>query len=444
MFVTPSPARPMSLSVSQLVLRAKQLELEAVQHVAGRVEMADVAGKLIHALQRERGATSVYLASGGSRFSDERASAMAEAKPFEATLRALLAEQLEPTQGATARMLSLMAWVLLDLDALADLRLRIDQRTPTAHEAVAAFSRLIAGLVELIFHVADAALHPGISRLLVALVHLVQGKESAGQERAVGAQLFASGISDEAAQQRIIHLIDAQERSLQVFEAFAEPALRERWQQQQLTPNMALVERLRRTLCTAKPGATLDTKVSDSWFEVSSERITQMWQLEVQVVQGLRQACEALLQATRQDLQDVEGLLRQLRSNPPPHTHAVDRFFNAPVQPDAAPVLPSRADGAAGSHQEASLTELLQAQSARLASMEIELDAARRALHERKVIERAKGALMSRMGLTEEAAFRALQKTSMDHNRKLLDVAEATLSLPDAFFVTGAPDAHQK
>ncbi|RZL08033.1 MAG: antitermination regulator, partial [Rubrivivax sp.] len=63
---------PLSLSVSQLVLRAKQLELEAVRHVAGRIELADVAGKLIHALQRERGATSVYLASGGQRFGDER------------------------------------------------------------------------------------------------------------------------------------------------------------------------------------------------------------------------------------------------------------------------------------------------------------------------------------------------------------------------------------
>jgi AmiR/NasT family two-component response regulator len=89
----------------------------------------------------------------------------------------------------------------------------------------------------------------------------------------------------------------------------------------------------------------------------------------------------------------------------------------------------------------ASLADLLQTQTARLASMEVELDAARRALHERKVIERAKGALMSRLGLTEEAAFRSLQKASMDHNRRLLDVAEATLALPDAFFARVGPHA---
>jgi hypothetical protein len=70
--------------------------------------------------------------------------------------------------------------------------------------------------------------------------------------------------------------------------------------------------------------------------------------------------------------------------------------------------------------------------------MEMELEAAKRALHERKIIERAKGVLMSRMGLSEEAAFRALQKTAMDQNRRLLDVAEATLSLPDLAFARPA------
>lgn len=420
----------MPLSVSHLVLRAKQLEIESIQHLAARVELADVIGQLIHALQRERGATSIYLASGGQRFAAERQLAVDEALPIEGALRDLFARQVAPDQGASAHTLSLMAWVLLDLEALAQWRLQIANRATSAHDSVAAFSRLIAGLVELIFHVADAALHPGISRLLVAFVHLVQGKESAGQERAVGAQLFASGCNDEAEQQRIVHLIEAQERSLAVFEEFAQTELRARWQQHQLTPIVAQLERMRRTLCTVKPGAALDTRLSESWFEVTSARITEMWQLQEELVQCLRQACEAQMREAERNLQDSEGLLQQLRNNPPAHSHAVDRFFNASEQPASAPVLTAGSEGAAVS----SLVDLVQTQSARLVTMEVELDAARRALHERKVIERAKGALMSRLGMTEEAAFRALQKASMDHNRKLLDVAEATLTLPDAFF----------
>lgn len=428
----------MPLSVSHFVLRAKQLEIESVRHLAGRVELADVIGQLIHALQRERGASSIYLASGGQRFQAERQAAMDKARPIEAALRSLFEQQLQTEQGASARTLSLMAWALLGLDALADLRVQIDLRKPTAHEAVAAFSRLIAGLVELIFHVADAAQHPGISRLLVAFVHMVQGKEAAGQERAVGAQLLASGVNDETGQQRVAHLIDAQERCLRVFDEFAEPDLRMQWQQYQLTPNVAQLERLRRMLCMAKPGARLDTALSDTWFEVASGRVSEMARVQVALVQCLRQACQTQIQAAEQDLQNSEGLLQQLRDNPPPHSHAVARFFSAHEALEAAPALATPDQPSMSS-----LVDLLQAQSARLASMESELEAARRALHERKLIERAKGALMARMGLSEEAAFRALQKASMDHNRRLVDVAEATLALPDFAFGESSPAGGQ-
>ena len=49
----------------------------------------------------------------------------------------------------------------------------------------------------------------------------------------------------------------------------------------------------------------------------------------------------------------------------------------------------------------------------------------REALEARKIIERAKGILVRRLGLTEEEAFRRLQKQRQDSNRKLAEVAEA-------------------
>lgn len=419
----------MQLSASHLVLRAKQLEIELMRHLAGRVELADVTGQLIDALQRERGASSLYLASGGQRFAAERRSAMEQAGAIEQSLQALFGEQQDPDRGASTRMLSLMARALLELEALTAFRSRIARGQASPDEAVTTFSRLIAGLMELIFQLADAPLQPDISRLLVAFFHLVQGKEAAGQERAVGAQLFASGVCNEVGQQRIIDLIDGQERSLQVFEAFAEPALRQLWQQQQLAPQVARLERLRRTLCSAKPGATLDSLLSDSWFEVSSARISELWELQVRLVQCLRQACEQQIDSAEQELLDSEGLLQLWLDNPPPQPPAVERLFQGdelspPAETGATAPRPSLADW-------------LQAQSERLASMEVELEAARRVMQERKVIERAKGALMSRLGLSEEAAYRALQKASMDHNRRLIDIAQATLSLPDLVF--GAP-----
>lgn len=56
-----------------------------------------------------------------------------------------------------------------------------------------------------------------------------------------------------------------------------------------------------------------------------------------------------------------------------------------------------------------------------------EVNDLREALEARKVIERAKGILMRRLNLTEEEAFRRLQRQSQDTNRKLAQVAEAII-----------------
>ncbi|MDM0044748.1 nitrate- and nitrite sensing domain-containing protein [Variovorax dokdonensis] len=423
------PDRALPSPAARLALAARRREIDAVRLLAGRVELAEAIGTLIHALQRERGASTIYLASGGQRFSDVRLAMAEGARQAESSVRAMFDAYEAPGQGASARVLALMAWTLLGLDAMQDLRSRIERRTLSAHEEVAGFSAIIAGLVELIYHLADAAQVPGVSSLLVAFLHLVQGKEEAGQERAVGALLFASGQCSEAHQQRINHLIEAQERNLQVFCDFVDAPLREKWEAQQLLPGTARLERLRRTLCAARADAALDAQHSDAWFEVCSERIDMLWELELALARRLREACAEQVRQAEQDLHDSEAVLRHLRDRPPLHQHAVERYFDLASQPGAVPEV---IDGSSG--QSTSLLELVHSQSARLSSMESELDAARRALHERKVIERAKGVLMSRLRMTEEAAFRALQKTSMDQNRRLLDVAEATLALPDQAF----------
>ena len=60
--------------------------------------------------------------------------------------------------------------------------------------------------------------------------------------------------------------------------------------------------------------------------------------------------------------------------------------------------------------------------------MRTELAATRRALEERKVIDRAKGLLMKARGIDEEAAYALLRRTAMDQGRKVVDVAEALVS----------------
>ncbi|MFA5952658.1 MAG: ANTAR domain-containing protein [Hyphomicrobium sp.] len=60
-----------------------------------------------------------------------------------------------------------------------------------------------------------------------------------------------------------------------------------------------------------------------------------------------------------------------------------------------------------------------------------ELEEAKSALKERKVVEKAKGILMRTRDLDEEAAYALLRKKAMSQSKKIADVAEALVSAYD-------------
>jgi response regulator NasT len=67
--------------------------------------------------------------------------------------------------------------------------------------------------------------------------------------------------------------------------------------------------------------------------------------------------------------------------------------------------------------------DLAAARHAELEALEAEVDRAQQALEDRKLVERAKGLLMSALGLSEQDAFRRLQLTARERNLRLVDVA---------------------
>jgi response regulator NasT len=67
--------------------------------------------------------------------------------------------------------------------------------------------------------------------------------------------------------------------------------------------------------------------------------------------------------------------------------------------------------------------ELAAARHAEFRALEAEVDRAQQALEDRKLVERAKGLLMSALHLSEQDAFRRLQLTARERNLKLAEVA---------------------
>ena len=65
--------------------------------------------------------------------------------------------------------------------------------------------------------------------------------------------------------------------------------------------------------------------------------------------------------------------------------------------------------------------------------LQTELDHAKGALEERKVIDRAKGILMKAKQLTEEQAYALLRKTAMNENKKIVDIAQSVITAAELF-----------
>jgi AmiR/NasT family two-component response regulator len=67
--------------------------------------------------------------------------------------------------------------------------------------------------------------------------------------------------------------------------------------------------------------------------------------------------------------------------------------------------------------------EIARLRQAEFEALEAEVEKAQQALEDRKLVERAKGLLMSALDIPEEDAFRRLQKTARERNLRLADVA---------------------
>lgn len=57
-----------------------------------------------------------------------------------------------------------------------------------------------------------------------------------------------------------------------------------------------------------------------------------------------------------------------------------------------------------------------------------ELEQARQALNERKVVERAKGILMREKGLSEETAYDLLRRAAMNEGKRVVEIAQAVVT----------------
>lgn len=406
------------------IILAKIRHVEELERLVICTEFVESLGQMIHQIQAERGASCLYLASAGQRFAKERADLVAHNTSLDIQFKQALQKHLDANPLADARQLTLVSWILLGFDQLTALRHQVTLQKISFIDCIQSFTRLIGSLVSLIFEITDNTVNSKISTSLLALYNLVQGKEFAGQERAVGAYMFGSASVQQPHQQKLLELIALQERHFESFCQFATPALREAWASAGVTENERKHQQYQAKLTSAKPGQALQAKDADCWFELCSQRLTELWQIQCQLISDMHQTLQILVAEAQQDLANTRKHLQQLQDKASVSSRD-SAFFNLSIPVENAYGFLS--DTASQPYPIESVISLLQQQSQQIAEMESELSETKKALTERKQIERAKGLLMSTLGLSEVDAYKTMRSTAMEQKRKIIDVAENIL-----------------
>ncbi|MBQ4832550.1 nitrate- and nitrite sensing domain-containing protein [Pseudoalteromonas sp. MMG010] len=409
----------------QFLLAAKYQEIHALKKLQNSCASLIKLGDFVHQLQRERAMSNIYLSSNTERFKIK----LAEQKPltdqaqdsFYHSLKSTYLNQENDT-GHT-RLFNLLAYSLQSLDILPNLRHKITRQEITAVKATRSFTQLIASLLSIILEAADGASDPKITRLLVVFFNYMQGKEYAGQERACGAQAFATSQFTQQQKEQLLHLQTEQTQSFEFFNEYADDHL--------LKCNKALcshqvnnqVNQLRSLLQKLDDDTSQPlSQLSEVWYEVCTTRIDIMHKIEQNIADHLIDTAAMQIACAERMLNSNKQILNSI-SEPQTSTQntIIDEGIINNNENIAAQKLSSNKN----------MFDLILEQKQHIKQINNALLETKKVLSEQKIIHQAKYILIEQLKLTEQQAHKQLQKQAMDTHNSLFTVAEKIIELSD-------------
>lgn len=406
----------------RFLLATKRAEINALQQLASNCQVVTSVSELIHQLQKERGISNIFLSSTDERFSEQRTQQIEDSVHREELLRSQLKAKYLQTDDVLGnmRLLNFVTLALQSMDHVGVLRHRVGQQKLTALESTQAYSRLISALLSVVFEAADVAVDPAITKLLVALFNFIQGKEHAGQERAWGAIGFAKSQFDQSLCERLVQLQQAQSDSFKAFVEFASENEKTMWQSLQDEASSDSLEQMRSMVQQLADGSAIAPEISEVWYELTTNRIDHMHQIEEQLASRLLQVAKTRVKAVDDELLEHKKRLRKVDGVMPSDESALSILFDS-SHPSLSQTPGSKLENVSTNR---SFYDLLHEQSEHIKQMAAELDQAKQAIVDQKRIDRAKLLLMQQLNYSEAQSHRALQKQAMDQKASLAEMAE--------------------
>ncbi|SFI67837.1 nitrate- and nitrite sensing domain-containing protein [Albimonas pacifica] len=261
------------------------------------VAMARAASDVVHALQVERGISAGFIgAQGGGGFEGRLTAARADTDGAARAFGETLASYLE-ADGA-ARVAAAAQTAAARLESLAQTRRAVDALGLPLPDMAKWYTGSIRSLIDVEATLRGVIDFPGSERLMGVYASLIEAKERAGQERAMGANGFGAGRFEPAVFDAFRDLAISQEVYLDSAEAAAGEAMRREIAAFRGSPESAEVARLRAVAADGVRLGFIAGVTGPEWFDASSARIAQLKALEDEIAVALQaQAAAAAAEA---------------------------------------------------------------------------------------------------------------------------------------------------
>ncbi|MCK4847272.1 MAG: methyl-accepting chemotaxis protein, partial [Deltaproteobacteria bacterium] len=203
-------------SIGEIVSKSKVLdELGKLQELS---ELAVKSTAFVHELQKERGASALYLGSGGKEFGAElqsqRSSTDQKADDFNNFLKDFDAGHFDAAfRGRLNSALSSHK----NLDGK---RSAITGMSIATSEAIGYYTSFNAELIEMVSYITNISTDAEISMAIAAYENFIENKERAGIERAVLSNTFAGNKFGKGMYQKFLSLVTEEDVFTNIFKAY--------------------------------------------------------------------------------------------------------------------------------------------------------------------------------------------------------------------------------
>jgi methyl-accepting chemotaxis protein len=261
--------------------------------------LAAASSQLIHEMQIERGSQVGLISSkGGAEF---RKIVDGQRKKVDAALLHYRdvagASDWSAIDTELGKQIDRLAG---EMAKLAAHRGRVDSLTATVPENIGYYTGMIEEMISVVGRMVQLSDDHRMTSNLLAYRALIQAKEKAGLERAVGAQIFSAGRLLPGRYELYIQLVARQDAYLGEFRQFASDEFRN--MQKSIVSGEAVDQTLawRKLLLDLTEGADISAVSGSVWFTTATGRINKMKQLEDGIAtRTAEQAGDALTDARR-------------------------------------------------------------------------------------------------------------------------------------------------